>query len=95
MVEKTKRNLAFKKSLMVIAVSSSIVLGAVSLSGCSISQPQNDELVASEFLTDSSLLQDVPGEPGKRYYEKEGVDWSQYHSVMIEDVAMNPSRLYL
>ena len=86
---KSKPVFAFKKTLMAIAVSSGIVLGAGSLTGCSTTQTQFDEVVETEFLTDYSLLQSAPGQPGKSYYEKEGVDWSQYHSVMIEDVTIN------
>ncbi|MCW8930727.1 MAG: DUF3313 family protein [Gammaproteobacteria bacterium] len=84
-----KKIFCFKKTLVAIAVSSSIVLGASSLTGCQSTQPMYDDIVETEFLTDSSLLQSVPDEPGKRFYEKENVDWSQYHSVMIEDVTIN------
>ena len=83
------RKTFFRKTLLAIAVSSTIILGASSLTGCQSTQPTYNDVVETEFLTDTSLLQDVPGEAGKRFYEKDGVDWSQYHSVMIEDVTIN------
>lgn len=85
--------ITFKRSFTAFAVSSAIALGTLGLSGCQSSAPMFDELTGelaeSGFLTDPSLLQGVPGESGKRFYEKQGVDWSQYHSVMIEGVNIN------
>ncbi|WP_198266692.1 DUF3313 family protein [sulfur-oxidizing endosymbiont of Gigantopelta aegis] len=86
------RNL-LKKTLLAIAVSTSFIITATSLTGCQSTQPMSVDMLETEFLTDASLLQEVPGEPSKRFYEKQDVDWSQYHSVMIEDVTINEGEL--
>lgn len=81
------RNL-FNQKLTVLAVSSSLIISSSLLSGCQ-STDFVDDFSNTEFLTDYSLLELVPDEEGKQYFLKPDVDWSKYHSLIIEKVIIN------
>ena len=82
---------AFKQKLIAVAVSAGIIIGSSFIAGCQSTQFLDDDISSTEFLTDYSLLELVPGENGRQYFLKPDVDWSKYHSLIIEQVIINDS----
>ena len=65
-----------------------LVVGLLTVAGCTATRGRRGEPEESGFLRDYSQLQKSPDYPAALVYVRPGVQWSRYNSVQLESVGL-------